>query len=268
VSSAKATTDDDEWGAWDDFSGAKEGNGGSQESDKARNMSWDAVDDEEPVTNKMDDNSPPPINVPPPSVLLSTFPALFSAGNTLFKPVAGQSTSIKQQVLSSPKTVRFLQGYVVLAATAARVIAGRKHRWHRDKILMKSMSISAAGSKGMKLAGVDKQQSAREDREAAEVVAAWREHVGSLRSAVAAANSTGESNLKVPELTEHPQIQTAKMVPTAPKPCVICGLKRDERVVKVDLDVEDSFGEWWVDHWGHRACKNFWVEHEQQLRQR
>ena len=42
------------------------------------------------------------------------------------------------------------------------------------------MSISAAGSKGMKLAGIDKTQSAREDREAADVVAAWREHAKHL----------------------------------------------------------------------------------------
>ncbi|KAJ3502922.1 hypothetical protein NM208_g16619 [Fusarium decemcellulare] len=33
------------------------------------------------------------------------------------------------------------------------------------------------------------------------------------------------------------------MVPTAPKACIICGLKREERVAKVDYEVEDSFGE-------------------------
>lgn len=268
---AKATANEDEWGAWDDFSGANGSNNNDQKSEKAavtENWDWDAADDNKPTTAKADDNSPPPVNVPPPSILLSAFPELFNTGHALFKPVAGQTTSIKQQVLSNPRTVQSLQGYVLLAATAARVIAGRKHRWHRDKILAKSMSISAAGSKGMKLAGVDKTQSAREDREAADVVAAWREHVGRLRSAVAAANSTGKANLKVPELTENAQVQTAKMVPTAPKACIICGLKREERVAKVDVDVEDSFGEWWVDHWGHRACKNFWIEHEQQLRQR
>lgn len=120
----------------------------------------------------------------------------------------------------------------------------------------------------MKIAGVDKTQSAREDRECGDVVAVWLEHVGRLRSAVAAANAAGKTKLKVPELKESLQVQTVKMVPTAAKPCVICGLKREERVGKVDFDVEDSFGEWWVEHWGHRACKNFWVEHEQKLRQR
>ncbi len=147
-------------------------------------------------------------------------------------------------------------------------MAGRKHRWHRDKILAKSMSISAAGSKGMKLAGVDKTQAAREDREAADVVAVWREQVGRLRSAVTVANTSARANLKVPELSESLSAHTAKSVGTAPKSCVICGLKRDERITKVDFEVEDSFGEWWVEHWGHRACKNFWIEHEKNLRQR
>ncbi|OAA34010.1 serine/threonine-protein kinase ppk6 [Metarhizium rileyi] len=271
VPSAKVTANDDEWGAWDDFSedtGVNHASRGSDTNSMTDTWAQGVGDDGGLPTAMTDDSSPPPMNVPPPSILLSTFPELFNTGNSLFDSLAGQSPSFKQHVLSNTKTIRFLQGYVLLGATAARVIAGRKHRWHRDKVLAKSMSISAAGSKGMKLASVDKQQSAREDREAADVVAAWREHIGKLRSAVATANSAGKANIKVPELAEKPQIQTAKMVPTAPKPCIICGLKREERVSKVDLEVEDSFGEWWVEHWGHRACKNFWIEHEQLLRQR
>lgn len=230
---------------------------------------WDAVDNVEPSKPEMDNGAPPPINVPPPSVILSVFPELLNTGDALFKPISGQTAPIKQRILSDPKAVGFVEGYILLAMTAARVIAGRKQRWHRDKILAKSMSISAAGSKGMKLAGVDKTQSAREDREAADVVAVWRGQVGRLRSAVAAAKTAGKlSTLRVPEIGENMQVQTAKMVPTAPKPCVICGLKREERVSKVDFDVEDSFGEWWAEHWGHKACKNFWIEHEKMLRQR
>lgn len=259
---------DDDWDAWDDApSGAGNGKADVPTTGPSESWGWDAGDGESDAI-KGGDHDPPPTNVPPPSVILSAFPGLFSAASAFFKPMSGQNASIKQQVLSNPKAIHFLQGYILLATTAARVIAGRKHRWHRDKILAKSMSISAAGSKGMKLAGVDKTQSAREDREAADVVAVWREHVGRLRSAVAAANTEGKLSLKVPELSENMLVQTAKMVPTAPKPCIICGLKRDERVSKVDYDVEDSFGEWWVEHWGHRACKNFWVEHEQKLRQR
>ncbi|KAG6119116.1 hypothetical protein E4U13_007961 [Claviceps humidiphila] len=263
--------DDDEWTAWDDVPAGNAGSGApptSKEPNVSNGSGQGWQWDEGEVSIKTDDNSPPPTNVPPPAILLSSFSELFSSGDVLFKALSGQTANAKQQILSSPKTVTFLQGYILIATTAARIIAGRKHRWHRDKILAKSMSISAAGSKGMKLAGLDKTQSAREDREAADVVVAWKEYVGRLRSAVAAANSAGKASLKVPELTESPQIQTAKMVPTAAKPCVICGLKREERVVRVDFDVEDSFGEWWVEYWGHRACKNFWVRHEEELRQR
>ncbi|KAH6610372.1 serine threonine- kinase ppk6 [Trichoderma cornu-damae] len=262
---------DDDWDAWDDAPGGT----GNEKNDihgtgQPESWDWDAGGGGggESDAIKGADDDPPPTNVPPPSVILSAFPSLFSSASAFFKPISGHSASVKQQVLSNPKAVHFLQGYILLATTAARVIAGRKHRWHRDKILAKSMSISAAGSKGMKLAGVDKTQSAREDREAADVVAVWREHVGRLRSAVAAANTEGNLSLKVPELSENMLVQTAKMVPTGPKPCIICGLKREERISKVDYDIEDSFGEWWVEHWGHRACKNFWVEHEQKLRQR
>ncbi|KAI6785803.1 uncharacterized protein J7T54_006142 [Emericellopsis cladophorae] len=263
--------DDDQWNAWDDFESKPAPSSVKPTAAPATDTwEWDSKPSPQPSQPAaVDDNQPPPTNVPPPSVLLAAFPGLFRAGDALFKPTAGQTASIKDRVLSDPKAADFLRGYIMIATTAGRVIAGRKHRWHRDKILAKSMSISVAGSKGMKLAGVDKTQSIREDRDAADVAAAWREYVGRLRSAVAATNSAGKtSSLRVPEISENMQVQTAKLVPTASKPCVICGLKRDERVAKVDYDVEDSFGEWWVEHWGHRVCKNFWVEHEQALRQR
>ena len=272
--SKEAIARDDDWAAWDDFEPSPSKRGAvkaASSSQDAESWDWDAADtanSSQAPRPEVRDDQPPPVNVPPPSVLLSAFPALFNTGNSLFKPVSGQSASIKQRILSDPKALDFLHSYILIATTAARVIAGRKLRWHRDKILAKSMSISAAGSKGMKLAGVDKTQSVREDREAADVAAAWREHVGRLRSAVAAANSASKASLKVPELSENMPVQTAKFAPTAPKPCIICGLKREERVAKVDFDVEDSFGEWWADHWGHRACKNFWLQHEEVLRQR
>ena len=211
---------------------------------------------------------PPPTNIPPPSVLLSIFPQLLNlAGTSLLKPAHGLPSSAQQRVLSDPATTIFLRGYVALATVAGRIIAGRKQRWHRDKFLAQGMTISTASSsktRGMKLAGVDKAQAAHEDREAAEVVAVWKQQVGRLRSAVAAANA----GLRVPELSVTLSAHTAQGVPTAPKACVICGLKRDERIGKVDVEVEDSFGEWWVEFWGHRDCRNFWLEHEVKLRQR
>ncbi|KAI0179973.1 hypothetical protein GGR52DRAFT_221701 [Hypoxylon sp. FL1284] len=243
---------------------------------KAEDSSWDWDPIDIKTENQVQADQPaddiPPTNVPPPSILLSVFPQLFDQANTsLYKPVSGQSFSTKNRILSDPKTIEFLKGYLALATVAARVIAGRKQRWHRDKFLSQRMTISAAGSKGMKLAGVDKAQTAREDREAADVVAAWKEHIGRLRSAVATANTSIKSSaehLKIPEMADSMPIQTDKTALTAAKPCVVCGLKRNERVAKVDYDVEDSFGEWWIEHWGHAACKRFWLQHENALRQR
>ncbi|KAK5631992.1 hypothetical protein RRF57_007706 [Xylaria bambusicola] len=238
--------------------------------------SWDwdpvSVDTEAEPSAETEDEALPPVNIPPPSILLSAFPQLFQQANEyLYKPISGQSQSIKERVLSDPKVYDFLKGYLLLAIVAARIIAGRKMRWHRDKFLSQSMSISAAGSKGMKLAGVNKSETTQEDREAADVVSNWKSQVGRLRSAVASANSSRKGNgvqLKVPEISDNMQVQTAKDVPTAPKACVICGLKRNERLSKVDYKVEDSFGEWWIEHWGHVDCKRFWRQHENALRQR
>ncbi|KAI0527782.1 hypothetical protein F5B22DRAFT_582332 [Xylaria bambusicola] len=235
--------------------------------------SWDwdpvSVDTQAEPPAETEDGALPPVNIPPPSILLSAFPQLFEQANEyLYKPVSGQSQSIKERVLSDPKVYDFLKGYLLLAIVAARIIAGRKMRWHRDKFLSQSMSISAAGSKGMKLAGVNKSETTQEDREAADVVSNWKSQVGRLRSAVASANKGTGAQLKIPEISDNMQVQTAKDVPTAPKACVICGLKRNERLPKVDHEVEDSFGEWWLEHWGHVDCKRFWQQHENALRQR
>ncbi|KAK4177064.1 hypothetical protein QBC36DRAFT_345762 [Triangularia setosa] len=217
---------------------------------------------------------PPPTNIPPPSVLLSLCPQLLDlATTTLLKPLVTLSTTSPgyQRIISSTQTLAFIKGYIALATVASRLIAGRKHRWHRDKFLSQSMSISAAaagGKPGMKLTGVDKTQSVREEQEVAEVIEVWKKQVGRLRGVVAAVNSAHHGNLKIPELAQNMAVTTAKNVPTAPKACVVCGLKRDERVSKVDYEVEDSFGEWWIEFWGHRQCANFWVEHEKELRQR
>ncbi|KAI1818825.1 hypothetical protein GGS20DRAFT_6966 [Poronia punctata] len=233
---------------------------------------WEPIEANGEVAPETEDSALPPINIPPPSILMSVFPQLFDQANEhLYKPINGQPPAIKDRVLADPKVHEFLLGYLSLSVVAARIIAGRKLRWHRDKYLAQSMSISAAGSRGMKLAGVDKTQATREDREAADIVSAWKSQVGRLRSTVAAVNSAAKGSrkiLRIPEISDTIQVQTAKGVPTAVKSCVICGLKRNERLAKIDLEVEDSFGEWWVDHWGHLACKRFWVQHEATLRQR
>lgn len=238
---------------------------------------WDAADGviSEKDAVPQESNEPPPTNIPPPSVLLPVFASQFDLPHsTLFQPVANQTFSLKNRILSDPATIEFLRAYLLLATVAAHIIAGRKLRWKRDKLLSQAMKIgpAAAGGKGgMKLAGVDKAEVTREDRETADAVRAWKDQLGRLKSAVAIANSSIQdvnSHLVIPEVSETLHVKHQEGSLTAPKQCIICGLKREERVSKVDLNVEDSFGEWWTEHWGHRSCRNFWLEHESKLRHR
>ncbi|KAK4697330.1 hypothetical protein P7C71_g723, partial [Lecanoromycetidae sp. Uapishka_2] len=131
------------------------------------------------------------------------------------------------------------------------------------------MRIGPAGGKigGMKLAGLDKTESRREDAEAAEAVHAWKQQVGGLRSAV----TTAKLQINVPDITETIPIRVMRPsegAVAASKCCFLCGIKRDERVAKVDVQVEDSFGEWWTEHWGHVDCCSFWADHKGSLNQR
>lgn len=282
---AQSPTNKDDWDAFADFppDASSATPGGAVSS-----WDWDAVDAPKAVPRRPSSEAtqrkssaqeiigPPPTNVPPPSILLSVFPeVLDDIDAKLYKSTAKQTADVKSRIYADPATLAYLRGFLAIATVAARILAGRKKRWSRDKFLSQSMSISAAGAKGgMKLAGIDKAQTVREDREAADVVGIWRDHVGKLRSSVAAANIGIQKQvvklapLKVPEINDHMAVTTAKFVPTAPRPCVVCGLKRDERVKGVDFEVEDSFGEWWVEHWGHRACRNFWLGNEEKLRSR
>jgi hypothetical protein len=239
---------------------------------------WDLVDGVPELSKSSNTETPPPTNIPPPSVLLTVFPQLFNLSQTsIFQVVSGQQFSLKNRIMSDPATVDFLRAYILLATVAARIVAGRKQRWKRDHHLSQAMKIgpAAAGGKGgMKLKGVDKSETTREEREAAELVRAWKDQVGRLRSSVAIANSSIKdlaAHLVVPEINDVMPVRTVTITEgglTAPMPCFLCGLKREERVAKVDVQVEDSFGEWWVEHWGHRACRNFWLEHEGKLKQR
>ncbi|KFY23746.1 hypothetical protein V493_05668 [Pseudogymnoascus sp. VKM F-4281 (FW-2241)] len=237
---------------------------------------WDVADTHPNGDQNPSSIAPPPTNIPPPSVLLTIFPQLLDLSqSSLFRPVSSQPFSLKNRILSDPSTINFIKAYILLATVAGRIIAGRKYRWKRDTHLSQAMKIgpAAAGGKGgMKLAGIDKAEISREDREANEFIRTWQDQVGRLRSAVAIANSSirdTSGHIIVPEISGTMPVRTATAAEgavTAPKPCFICGLKRDERISKVDVQVEDSFGEWWVEHWGHKACKNFWMEHDSKLK--
>ena len=233
---------------------------------------WDALDDEPAPSKSVDHNDSPPTNVPPPTVLLAFFPdVLNSFQSTLFSP------GLKQKIQSNPALLTTLKSYLSTSIVSAHVLSGRKLRWKRDKLLSQSMSIGQAGARGrsgMKLMGLDRAEAAREDREAEIFVRWWKDQAGRLRSAVAAANLAimdhGE-HLSVPEIQETMPVRAATLDDgafTAPKCCFLCGLKREERVAKIDAKVEDSFSEWWVDHWGHRACRDFWIEQSDNLKHR
>ncbi|KAK5724935.1 hypothetical protein LTR17_013424 [Elasticomyces elasticus] len=223
-------------------------------------------------------SSLPPTNVPPPAALLSIFPSIFTSGQeALLEPLWKLDLKQRQVLLAHPATHLFLRGYLGLAIVLGHIIAGRKLRWKRDQYLAQGMRIGPAGGKtGMKLAGIDKSEIAKEDREVLDAVRLWKTQVGKLRSAASAANantSDGEGRLSaVPEISEAIPIRTLKAAEggiTAPHACALCGLKREERVAKVDVEVNDSFGEWWVEGMSmHLLCRNFWEEHKSKLRSR
>lgn len=219
----------------------------------------------------------PPTNIPPPAVLLSIFPSLLaSAQPALFDTLTKLPHDQKQDLLGHEATQHFLHGYIGLATVLAHVIAGRKQRWKRDQFLAQGMRIgpAAAGGKGgMKLAGVDKSEVAKEDREVLDAIRQWKAIVGKLRSAVVSANSKASTKLPpVPEISEQMPLKVLKPLEggvVAPHACALCGLKREERVPKVDEGVDDSFGEWWVDGMNmHLLCKNFWDKHSDRMRSR
>lgn len=267
---------DDEWGEFADLPAEPSASKTSKPTTdiEADAWVWDNADGliTPAVTST---NEAPPSNIPPPSVLLALFPSLFDLPqSSLFKAVANQPFSLRNRIISDRSTIEFLRAYLLIATVAARIIAGRKLRWKRDTLLSQAMKIgpaAARGKGGMKLTGVDKSEAIREDREAADVARVWKDQLGRLKSAVAVANTSLQDvskHLVIPEIAEAMQVKTQEGGLTAPKQCLVCGLKREERVAKVDVRVEDSFGEWWAEHWGHRACKNFWQEHEAKLQSR
>lgn len=216
-------------------------------------------------------NESPPTNIPPPAILLSLFPSLASKAQAqLFDPISRLGDD-RDMVLQLPTTRQYLSGLIDASVVLARIIAGRKNRWKRDTILSQSMRIGPASSSGksggMKLAGVDKAENAREERDVADAVAAWRGQLGRLKSAVNSAGKLGD----IPEILE---TYTVRLAPASegaigsPKACVLCGLKRNERIARVDTAVEDSFGEWWTEHWGHNDCARLWYAQKDDLRSR
>lgn len=255
----------DAWGDWEDQESVP------QTTDAKAEPSTRLVLDLPPLlTTPRNISQVAPTNVPPPALLLSIFPTLIEGCQTkLLKPLAAVSQTDRDIILSGSDVHDFLHSYLVISTVLARIIAGRRLRWKRDTLLAQSMCIGQAGAKttGMKLASLDKSEDTREEREVINVVRLWKLQAGKLRTTLIAAGISAT----VPEIAETLPVRTGQASEgaiTAPKQCALCAIKRDERVHKTDSDVQDSFGEYWIEHWGHRSCKDFWDSKEQDLRSR
>ncbi|MCJ1359438.1 MAG: hypothetical protein MMC33_009440 [Icmadophila ericetorum] len=212
-----------------------------------------------------------PSNVPPPLILISYL-------SSILQTLPGQLRELGERSAGnsiSPEDVqKAVQNHVAITRVAAHIIAGRKLRWKRDIRLSQNMRIGPAqgGNKGgMKLMGVDKAESLREDREVAEFLLIWGQNAGRIRSvlAIVMGQVAGHSPT-LPDITDKLPILGSKTDGSMldGKYCVLCGLKRNERVNKVDMEVWDNFEEWWIELWGHTECRAFWEAHETVLRQR
>lgn len=200
---------------------------------------------------------PPPSNIPPPSILLLLAATLLqSLPLEIKRLVASIRDTGSEPTFSDKPNISDLSFHLALLRAIARIIAGRKLRWKRDTHLAQSMKIGpaqAGKSGGMKLIGVDRMESRREDQETAEVMRIWKQHAGGLRACIASIDArTPGGAAALPDLAENMPVRTAKVdegALTAPRSCILCGLKREERVQRVDFNIEDSFEEWWAEYW-------------------
>jgi hypothetical protein len=195
-----------------------------------------------------------PSNVPPPSVLFSWLTKIYVS----LSSSATSPTAILQ--------VHRLSG---------RILAGRAQRWRRDTLLSQSLRISdmSLGNKqsGMKLSSLSKSESQREAREASETVAAWNARFSTFTSVLRKQNVVlpKETKLRLSEPLAIKVLKSEQGGMDANYICPVCGLKRNERVLGVDDNgVEDVFGDYWKDGWGHKDCASAWYEYNELLSQR
>ncbi|CRG85733.1 hypothetical protein PISL3812_02755 [Talaromyces islandicus] len=254
--------DDDFFGEWDDF---KDGHEEPKPQVKEITASKPQKQNNTNILNESKRSSISevtvrPTNIPPPSVILQVFPSVLESFREQVNQNKRKSGAPSQDLTTS---------LVSTLKATSRVIAGRSHRWKRDTRLSQSMKIGPAGSgktSGMKLSSVSKGENIKEEQEVVTVIESWRNHTASFNSFV---QSSG--GRPIPVITDKSRVDTASPEDGALKAshaCALCGLKRDERLPKVDEDVQDSFGDWWTEHWGHTDCKRFWEENSKHLSQR
>lgn len=214
-----------------------------------------------------------PTNIPPPSVLLELLLDVFEILHKNAAFAKAQLRSTGQAPSSCPKNVSTTALNIQnVLQSAARVIAGRSLRWKRDTILSQSMRIGPARSGksgGMKLNSVNKQENIKEEQDAIDVLSTWRERAALFNAVLQAAGQRPIPTVQDPCALKVTTARPDQGAIKASHPCALCSLKRDERVLRVDeQDVQDSFGEWWTEHWGHTACREFWEKNRHMLGQR
>lgn len=195
--------------------------------------------------------------LPPPSVLLAHCTSLLPRIPIAIKQIL---TSDHEELAPTQRSA--IVDNLHFTKAMARVLAGRTLRWKRDVALAQSMKIGPASKSGggMKLTGLDKTEQRREDQAAEDFLQVWQQHSGAFKALMVPVK-TIITSFELPNVTAKIPIHAAK--PTkgavlAPKSCRLCGIKREERAWKVDVQVQDSFGEFWHDHWGHVECHDFW----------
>ncbi|GFF68173.1 hypothetical protein IFM62136_07195 [Aspergillus lentulus] len=203
-----------------------------------------------------------PTNIPPPSVLLELFPRIF-------EQLREETTKARRGLQQEDQVETTASLTLCTLKVAARVVAGRTLRWKRDTLLSQSMRIGPARSGkqgGMKLSTVNKNETIKEQQEVVDVLTMWRDQAALFNSVIQA---SGRQPIQA--IAENARVVTATAAQgaiKAPHACALCGLKRDERLPKIDENVQDSFGEWWIEHWGHSECKGFWEKNMGLLAQR
>jgi hypothetical protein len=270
---ADQTEDVEDWGEFTDGDEATAGRNGpmavvardtAQTTLQTPSLTYETKSQSSPRPNSPAASQIRPANIPPPLILLQLFPPLLERLQQKC-PKSGASVKGKDPKVLPAELPQEVAGTL---RVMVRILLGRSLRWKRDTILSQSTKIGPARSGkagGMKLSSVNKSESLKEDKEAVEVQEAWKKRAGILNSIVT------EADKPIPSVISSLQVRPATAEEgafKAPHACALCGLKRDERITKVDLEVNDSFGEWWTDYWGHSECKAFWGAHSGDLDQR
>lgn len=238
---------------------------------------WDAFEDGEPPPPTNPQSNTKSATNPPNDLLSDPFPHPSPAAthHTPSTPTAFPSSPTRPTNIPPPSTLLYLLTTIYTTLTSpppssiihlyhatAAITAARTHRWRRDTLLSQSTRIAAATAtkSGMKLSSLNKSETAREEREAQETVDAWNARAGRwwalVKDEEGVKGRKGGLRLQLPLGVRVVGPREGGM--EAAYACPVCGMKRSERVVGVDDGVEDVFGEFWVEGWGHRSCGEVW----------